>query len=58
MYFYFILLVPYYEESQRFLEKDYQELFPREWDEYFIVNRRNVRQAVEAFWRRQEEEAP
>ena len=41
--------------DDRFLEKDYQELFPRE---YFIVNRRNVRQAVEAFWRRQEEEAP
>ena len=44
--------------DDRFLEKDYQELFPRERDEYFIVNRRNVRQAVEAFWRRQEEEAP
>ena len=36
--------------DDRFLQPEYQALFPREWREYFIVARQNVRQAVEAFW--------
>jgi len=36
--------------DDRFLQPEYQALFPREWREYFIVTRQNVRQAVEAFW--------
>lgn len=36
--------------DDRFLQPEYQELFPREWREYFIVTRQNVRQAAKAFW--------
>lgn len=36
--------------DDRFLQTEYQELFPREWNEYFIVTRQNVRQAARAFW--------
>ena len=36
--------------DDRFLQTEYQELFPREWSEYFIVTRQNVRQAARAFW--------
>lgn len=36
--------------DDRFLQQEYQELFPREWREYFIVTRRSVRQAARAFW--------
>lgn len=36
--------------DDRFLQQEYQELFPREWREYFIVTRRSVRQAAQAFW--------
>ena len=36
--------------DDRFLQPEYQALFPREWREYFIVTRQNVGQAVEAFW--------
>lgn len=38
--------------DERFLEADYQELFPREWSRYFIVTKHNVRSAVEEFWKK------
>lgn len=36
--------------DERFLRNDYQTLFPREWGEYYVVNRGCVGQAVEDFW--------
>ena len=37
--------------DDRFLREDYLALFPREWDRYTIVDRQNVAQAVEDFWK-------
>ena len=36
--------------DDRFLQKGYQALFPREWWPYKIVNRNNVGQTVRQFW--------
>lgn len=36
--------------DDRFLRADYQTLFPREWDEYYPVNRRQVGEVLERFW--------
>ena len=36
--------------DDRFLQKGYQALFPREWWPYRIVNRNNVGQTVRQFW--------
>ncbi len=36
--------------DERFLERDYQAMFPIEWDDYKIVNRRTVKGALEGFW--------
>ena len=36
--------------DDRFLRADYQALFPREWDEYYPVNRSQVKEVVERFW--------
>ncbi len=36
--------------DERFLEWDYQAMFPREWTDYQIVDRGNVKAAVERFW--------
>lgn len=36
--------------DDRFLQPEYQELFPREWREYFIVTRQNVGGAARDFW--------
>jgi len=38
--------------DDRFLRNDYQALFPREWQDYQVVNVRNVREKIEAFWSR------
>ena len=38
--------------DDRFLKPDYQALFPREWETFAVVNRRNVRRALEDFWSR------
>ena len=38
--------------DDRFLREDYLALFPREWDRYTIVDRRNVGKAVKEFWQR------
>lgn len=36
--------------DDRFLEADYQSMFPREWTDFQVVNRGNVKSAVERFW--------
>ena len=38
--------------DDRFLRNDYQALFPREWQDYQVVNVRNVREKIEACWSR------
>jgi len=40
--------------DERFLQKQYLSMFPREWDPYVVVNRENVEQAVQNFWRSRE----
>lgn len=44
--------------DDRFLKSDYQALFPREWERYTVVNRRNVRRAVADFWEHLGNETP
>lgn len=36
--------------DDRFLRKEYQALFPREWNSYQAVNRENVAEAISNFW--------
>lgn len=36
--------------DDRFLRREYLELFPREWEHYHMVNRGNVGQCLEDFW--------
>lgn len=36
--------------DDRFLENSYQKLFPREWEQYEIVEEGNVAKRVEKFW--------
>lgn len=36
--------------DDRFLRREYLELFPREWEHYHLVNRNNVGQCVKDFW--------
>ncbi len=36
--------------DDRFLRKEYQALFPREWNLYQAVNRENVAEAISHFW--------
>lgn len=38
--------------DDRFLRREYLELFPREWEHYHMVNRNNVAQCIEDFWAR------
>ena len=38
--------------DERFLQREYQSLFPREWESYQPVTLSGVRRAVEAFWNR------
>lgn len=40
--------------DQRFLQRDYQNLFPREWESYQTVTVENVRGRVEEFWEQKE----
>ncbi|MGI5947578.1 MAG: ATP-dependent DNA helicase [Lachnospiraceae bacterium] len=37
--------------DDRFLQADYQSLFPREWDEYYPVSRNQVNGVLERFWK-------
>ena len=37
--------------DDRFLKREYQELFPREWWPHQIVNRGNVGKAIRDFWK-------
>ena len=41
--------------DERFLQNQYLNLFPREWDPYVIVNRNNVTAAVADFWKTREQ---
>ena len=36
--------------DDRFLRREYQELFPREWEHFKLVNQRNVGQCLTDFW--------
>ena len=36
--------------DERFLQQEYQALFPREWEGYKTVTLAKVREAVEGFW--------
>lgn len=36
--------------DERFLQADYQALFPREWKEYLVVNEHTVGAAARSFW--------
>ena len=36
--------------DDRFLRRDYMELFPREWEHFHMVNRNNVSQCIADFW--------
>lgn len=45
-----ILLLDY-----RFLNRQYMDLFPKEWYPYEVVNVNNVEQIVTDFWRKQED---
>lgn len=42
--------------DDRFLRREYLELFPREWEHYHLVNRNNVGQCVHDFWMSREQE--
>ena len=37
--------------DERFLQKEYRRLFPREWEEYAVCTRENVGKVLEDFWR-------
>lgn len=36
--------------DERFLRPDYQMLFPREWQEFQVVNQKTLKQTVDTFW--------
>ena len=38
--------------DDRFLRREYLELFPREWEHFQMVNRNNVAMCLEDFWRK------
>lgn len=40
--------------DERFLQKQYQSLFPREWNPYCLVQKKNVKRVVSEFWKRRE----
>ena len=37
--------------DERFLQRDYQQLFPREWDHYQVVRLNQVESTVKEFWK-------
>ena len=39
--------------DERFLQRGYKDLFPREWSNYQVVNIGNVSEAVETFWNKE-----
>lgn len=40
--------------DERFLQKQYQSLFPREWKPYCLVQKQNVKTVVSEFWKSRE----
>lgn len=41
--------------DDRFLQPYYQQMFPREWNQYQVVTRKNVKSALEQFWNSRKE---
>lgn len=41
--------------DDRFLQSYYQQMFPREWNSYLVVNRKNVKSQMIQFWKEREE---
>lgn len=41
--------------DERFLNRDYRELFPREWEQYEVCSLRNVEKCVAHFWEEKDE---
>ena len=41
--------------EERFLQKEYQKLFPREWEGFQICNQISLQKQIEEFWRSHEE---
>ena len=41
--------------DDRFTQSQYVSLFPMEWDNYEISNRKTIREDIDRFWRKQEE---
>lgn len=37
--------------DERFLQAEYQRMFPREWNTYTITDQHHIKQDVEAFWK-------
>ena len=37
--------------DERFLQRDYQNLFPREWKNFEIIDGKNAKDVVEHFWK-------
>ena len=37
--------------DERFCSPDYRNLFPREWEDYKICNRQNIKEMLEEFWK-------
>lgn len=44
--------------DDRFLQDEYQNLFPREWDQFVPVNQRNISLAVNDFWNAKDKKLP
>lgn len=39
--------------DERFLQREYRRLFPREWEEYTVCSHENISNVLENFWREQ-----
>ena len=39
--------------DERFLQREYRRLFPREWEEYTVCSHENIGNVLENFWREQ-----
>ena len=37
--------------DERFLHREYRDLFPREWDDYKVCSVENIEQSIEEFWK-------
>lgn len=44
--------------DERFVQRQYRKLFPREWEEYEVVDVQEMKATLRQFWRGSEEEIP